>query len=313
MPRNIVFQSDPRERVIKVDVVEQTKTTQTMCWISSGLFQCGVAIMEGQNVVGLWKVQLKAKDIIAAYRTFRLLDAAASVSEQLVTSVQVPPRMNDFVHDSGWRECIADVKTAVGQNYDSILQEVPRALELAINKAEQWMDLDLTSVTDEVVAGRIEYSGALEEIGVEHPRKRKERAARKETILGQARPHLVSFLDVLPQQIKGAFNVQRLDEYVLAIYRRGVEEVDLQVGLALFLEQADSPGRALHGLFDFGNLLQRFDPLSSAEPNILAIAFFLTNEFRDREGGPRKPREYLDLLCNKHAEIQHPRKINNDA
>jgi hypothetical protein len=99
-------------------------------------------------------------------------------------------------------ELVIDLKKQIAalidpKTLDRVLKEVPGDLvEMMVRvRTEFGIPLHTDLVTDAVEAGALEYTAALEQLGVEHPRKRKERVAHRDAIRERVRPHLLAFFE----------------------------------------------------------------------------------------------------------------------
>lgn len=317
---NVVFERATQNRPVSVGIFSANKDTQGFAWIGDdGVLQVGVVIYHEGKPAQVLSIALPTVDVLLAFRALRLLDALPTLRDTDLGQI-ISVCLLQAEPDNGDEQVLLDwVKSGIGSaELETIRTKLPIGFidTLESVAALPNVTLDRDAVTDEVEAGRLEYSDRLAALKIEHPDTRRARHEKRRQLYGEWEPHFLVYFEA-----KNVPSEDRKDalEYCnrIALYAsaKGVEAADLCVGIALYIFALRSDSIAgiaaaiakvlTRGDTPVGGLFVGRGSIEATTLQLLTI--FLENRFASREA-----HQYASLLKQLYNDLEKMPVVHPD-
>lgn len=220
--------------------------------VNEGKFLPGVYIFESEETTSRWFLspvamipEADGSDVIAAYRTYRLLAMVSKVDlDALLGAViaPMPERMKSHLPEGFLEQKVVALREQITPAvFDLILTEVPTSLEGILQALTSIGAIELddnakSAITDEVEAGRIVLSAGLKALGIESPEERGERRRKEEEFFAPLMPHLEAYLaESVPSGTETSGCMEVMRQVAKFVAKHGIDDAAMQVGLACFV------------------------------------------------------------------------------
>lgn len=361
VPEKVVWKGEKAKRDVLQPPFNQQFWTQTMAWVDTeGRLRTGVILFEDTNtpVQCYAGMSLQDDNPILQYREFLMLDALTRIgyapnmletlpSELRTVLDELEQQLNSKAHCDivaftklcaamgvhTWSEAVQSTKDVVleilgrevggADRVQQILRSVPPDLPWLLGLLKDFgAELDLGSITDAAERGELEFTAALEALGVESPRRRAEKKARREQVLSPLQPHIDAILALLAhERHEGCSVVDSIEAGALNTYIHGIDDVDLQLGIGLIVVRMRGTQESL--IHDLAKgvlrmvvgeggppLVPNFDRIKSDA--IEHAAGVLANQFTERKLWGRKGL-YVKLLTEAMEQVQEGPVTRDDV
>lgn len=244
LPKKFLLRGDVRKRMVSNGALEQEKPTQTFLMPNGRELITATFVLDGDGkapmvIVGATDfVPQNMADVLGAVRAFRLTEGLSRIDDVSAAHCATAPYLHRLKSDD---EFVAGLKTKIAElidpkTLDRVLKEVPGDLvEMMVRvRTEFGIPLYTDTVTDAVEAGQLEYTAALEQLRVEHPRKRRERIAHCDAVRERVRPHLEAYLkrnNLGGEETLGYFERSA----ILAAARKLTDDTEKLVGISILV------------------------------------------------------------------------------
>lgn len=235
----VLWSTDAMRREVNLGPVPQQLTTRTITWYDAE-HQCvatSVVIFNdrGEEVSELRAVFGGPIDPILLHRLHRLVGALKFIDGQqlgLATAAvtnKTPYVLSDFEFDPAESE--AELRNQLAEGYDAAVNHLSNDVARDITLLRECDCQVLTvMVTDECIAGRLQFTQQLADLGVVSPEQIRARDAARAAILDPLKLFINQFL---AQHGEGCNCRKRIESAVIDLASRGIGDPDLLLGYGL--------------------------------------------------------------------------------
>lgn len=235
----VLWSTDPMTRDVHLGPVPQKLSTRTITWYDREHQCVATSIViyndQGQEVTELRAVFGGPIDPILLHRLHRLVGALKFIDGQqlgLATAAvtnKTPHHLEDFEYDPADAE--AELRNQLAEGYDAAINLLSNDVSRDITLLRECDCQVLTAmVTDECIAGRLQFTQQLADLGVTSPEQIRARDAARAAILDPLKPFLDSFAE--SHGLK-ASDRKHVELVIIDLASRGITDNDLLVGYGL--------------------------------------------------------------------------------